>query len=453
MTEQKKKLLVVEDDRGLQKQIGWCFCQYDVVFAHDRESAITQLRRHEPPVVTLDLGLPPDQDGASEGLETLQQIIALAPDTKVIVITGNEERSNALQAISLGAYDFHQKPFDTAILGLVIERAHYLHAIQAEYRRLQKQQTDAPLPGLISRDPGILKMCRSVDKLAPTSASVMLIGDSGTGKELVAKALHQLSPRGGRRYMAINCAAIPEHLLESELFGYERGAFTGAVKLTQGKIELAHGGTFFLDEVGDLPMQLQAKLLRFLQERVIERVGGHKEIPVDVRVVCATHRNLKEMAREGRFREDLYYRLSEVVLHIPPLRERIGDSALLAHHFKDKFSAAQGRSTLMFSPDAMAKIESYSWPGNIREMENCIKRAVIMSEGPMITADDLGLSDVPASYATANLREVREQAEYAALVKVLARVDGNIVKAAEQLGISRPTLYDLMNRHGVRVVR
>lgn len=450
MKQDNKNLLVIEDDPGLQKQLRWSFDAYNVLVAKDRESALAMVRRYEPAVVTMDLGLPPDPDGASEGLATLQQILALAPDTKLIVLTGNQDHANAVKAIGMGAYDFHQKPFDPELLALVIERAFYLHALQQENRGLLKTQADSPLSGIISRDPGMIKVCRSVEKVAPADAAVMLLGDSGTGKEVLARALHQLSPRQGKRFIAINCAAIPENLLESELFGYEKGAYTGAAKQTLGKIELASGGTFFLDEVGDLPMSLQAKLLRFLQERVIERIGGREEIPVDVRVVSATHQNLQELITTKQFREDLYYRLSEIVISIPPLRDRMGDASLLAHHFKNKFGAQEGRTTLGFSAEALSLIESYPWPGNVREMENCIKRAVIMAEGPQINAEDLGL---PASSATEdpiNLRQVRDEAEYKALVKALARVDGNIAKAAELLGISRPTLYDLMNRHGVK---
>lgn len=450
MSDNKKKLLIIEDDPGLQKQLRWSFDTYDVLVASDRESALAQVRRHEPAVVTMDLGLPPDPDGSTEGLATLQQILSLAPDTKVIVLTGNQDHANAVKAIATGAYDFHQKPFDQAILGLVIERAFYLHALQQENQRLLQIQVESPLAGIVSRDPGMLKVCRNIEKVAPSSATVMLLGGSGTGKELLAKGLHQLSPRHAKRFVAINCAAIPETLLESELFGYEKGAFTGAVKQTLGKIELADGGTFFLDEVGDLPLALQAKLLRFLQERVIERIGGRVEIPVDVRIVCATHQNLKELVTAGRFREDLYYRLSEIVITIPPLRDRIGDAALLAHHFKNKFCASQGRASLSFRPEALAAMEAYAWPGNVREMENCIKRAVIMADGAQIGTEDLGLTDSPTMEEHLNLRQVRDEAEYKAVVKALARVDGNIARAAELLGISRPTLYDLMSHHGIR---
>jgi two-component system NtrC family response regulator len=450
VSQSKKHLLIIEDDPGLQKQLRWSLDDYDVLGASDREAALAMVRRHEPAVITMDLGLPPDPDGATEGFATLQQILSLTPDAKVIVLTGNQDRANAVKAIGLGAYDFHHKPFDPEMLGLVIKRAFYLHALQKENRKILQNQADSPLAGVISRDPGMLKLCRSIEKVAPTSASVMLLGESGTGKEVLARALHHLSPRAEKRFVAINCAAIPENLLESELFGYERGAFTGAAKQTLGKIETANGGTFFLDEVGDLPMALQAKLLRFLQERVIERVGGREEIPVDVRIVCATHQNLKELATAGRFREDLYYRLSEIVITIPPLRSRIGDAALLAHHFKNRFCNQEGRSSLNFSDDAMAMIEAHPWPGNVREMENIIKRAVIMADGPQIVGEDLGLGDSPASDEFMNLRQVRDEAEYKAIIKALARVDGNIVRAAELLGVSRPTLYDLMSRHGIK---
>lgn len=450
MSQSKKHMLIIEDDPGLQKQLRWSLDDYDVLVASDREAAIAMVRRHEPAVITMDLGLPPDPDGATEGFATLQQILSLTPDAKVIVLTGNQDRANAVKAIGLGAYDFHHKPFDPEMLKLVIDRAFYLQALQKENRKILQNQADSPMAGVISRDPGMLKLCRSIEKVAPTSASVMLLGESGTGKEVLARALHQLSPRAEKRFVAINCAAIPENLLESELFGYEKGAFTGAAKQTLGKIETANGGTFFLDEVGDLPMALQAKLLRFLQERVIERVGGREEIAVDVRIVCATHQNLKELASAGRFREDLYYRLSEIVITIPPLCNRVGDAALLAHHFKNRFCNQEGRSSLNFSDEAMAMIEAHPWPGNVREMENIIKRAVIMADGPQIVPEDLGLGDSPATDEFMNLRQVRDEAEYKAIVRALARVDGNIVRGAELLGVSRPTLYDLMSRHGIK---
>ncbi len=450
MSQTKGVLLIVEDDPGLQKQLKWNFDGYVVLVAGDRGTAVAMVRRHEPAVATVDLGLPPDPDGASEGLATLENILALAPDTKVIMVTGNQDRAHAVKAIGLGAYDFYQKPVDSEILGLIVERAFRLHDLQQENRRLKLHQTESPVSGIITHDPSMQKVCRTVEKVAPSDVSVLLLGESGTGKELLARALHQLSPRTTKKFVAINCAAIPENLLESELFGYEKGAFTGAAKQTKGKVEYADGGTLFLDEVGDLPFSLQAKLLRFLQERVFERVGGREEIAVDVRVVCATHQDLPALIKAGRFREDLFYRLSEIVVNIPPMRDRQGDPTLLAHAFLEKFSKSQGRSLQGFSADALQAIEAYPWPGNAREMENFIKRAVIMADGPQVTQHDLGLNRAEVETAPLNLRQVREEAERKAVVRALGRVGGNMLQAAELLGISRPTLYDLLNRHGIK---
>ncbi|MBU6270589.1 MAG: PEP-CTERM-box response regulator transcription factor [Betaproteobacteria bacterium] len=447
--EERPTLLVVEDDLGLRKQMRWSFDRYEVVFAEDRESAIAALRRHEPAVVTLDLGLPPDPDSPAEGLRTLQEILALAPATKVIAVTGQSDRGNALRAVGMGAYDFFAKPFESDRLGLVIERAFRLADLERENRRLSAAGGESPLAGLITRDPAMLKLTRQIERLAPTGATVMLLGESGTGKEVLARGLHDLSPRAANRFVAINCAAIPDTLLEAELFGYEKGAFTGAVRTTPGRIETADGGTLFLDEIGDLPLGLQAKLLRFLQERVIERVGGREEIAIDVRVVCATHRNLREHIRDGAFREDLFYRLSEMVLPIPPLRERAGDATLLARAFVARFTEPGARDRLILRQDALEAIERHPWPGNVRELENCIKRATIMADGPAIGAADLGLESAEEPMPL-NLRQVREEAEKQAVLKVMARVDGNIVRAAELLGVSRPTLYDLLNRFGLR---
>lgn len=441
--------MVVDDDVGLQKQMRWSFSDYDVVVAGDRETALTQLRRYEPPVVTLDLGLPPDPDGASEGLATLQQILALAPATKVIVISGNQDRANAVSAVALGAYDFYSKPFDPEILNLIVARAYHLHALEEENRRLSMRQANAPMGGLITASAAMQKVCRTVEKVAPSDATTLLLGESGTGKELLARALHDLSNRAQKKFVAINCAAIPENLLESELFGYEKGAFTGAAKQTRGKIEYADGGTLFLDEVGDLPLALQAKLLRFLQERKVERIGGREEIAVDVRVVCATHQPLAKLIEEGRFREDLFYRISEITVQIPPLRDREGDAALLAHAFLEKFAQQQGRSLKGFTQDALEMLERHPWPGNVRELENCIKRAVIMADGPQITGEDIGLNK-SGEAEPLNLRQVREAAERQALVRALGRANGNIAQAAEILGVSRPTLYDLLNRYGLK---
>ncbi len=450
MTEAHKPLLIVEDDPALQKQMRWAFDGYETIVAGDRESAIAQLRRHEPAVVTMDLGLPPHPDDPTEGLALLDEIHSLAPDTKVIVLTGQNDGANALKAIALGAHDFCTKPFEPEILTWTIEQAFRVHELQEENRRLQTAQQAPATSGTITRDPELQRICRTIEKVAPTSASVLILGESGTGKELLARALHDLSPRKDRRFVAINCAAIPETLLESELFGYEKGAYTGATKQTIGKFETADSGTLFLDEIGDLPLSLQVKLLRFLQERVIERVGGRQEIPVDVRIVCATHQSLKDQIAAGKFREDLYYRLAEIVVEIPPLRDRKGDAALLAHAFVRRLAAEQRRGPMNLSPDAIDAIEFHRWPGNVRELENVIKRAVIMTEGSMISARDLGLSPGDAAPTALNLRQVRDEAERAAVLAVLGRVNGNLSKAAELLGISRPTLYDLMHRFGLK---
>ena len=446
------QLLIVEDDLALQKQIKWSLDQFASVTADDGESALVQLRRHAPAVVTMDLGLPPDADGTSEGFKLLDQMLSAAPDTKVIVLTGQNGQANALKAVAMGAYDFLAKPFEPEMLNLTVERAFRLHDLQTENARLQSMRQPDTLAGLITRDPEVLRVCRTIEKVANSGATVMLLGESGTGKEVLARGLHQSSNRKAGRFVAINCAAIPENLLESELFGYEKGAFTGAAKTTLGKIETANGGTLMLDEIGDLPMPLQAKLLRFLQERVIERVGGRQEIPVDVRIVCATHQDLKQLTTEGRFREDLFYRLAEIVVNIPPLRARVGDAALLAHAFTKRFAQEQNRRNLSLSDDALRAIEAHTWPGNIRELENCIKRATIMAEGSQVTSDDLGL---PAALNGAveqslDLRAVRDEAERKAVIAAVARSNGNLLRAAELLGISRPTLYDLMHRLGLK---
>ncbi|HTJ96372.1 MAG TPA: PEP-CTERM-box response regulator transcription factor [Rhodocyclaceae bacterium] len=450
-SEKPRPLLIVEDDPALQKQIRWSFDQYEPLLASDRESALNQIRRNAPAVVTMDLGLPPDADSVSEGFALLQQILELAPDTKVIVLTGQNDQSNALRAVALGAYDFFAKPFEPEILALTVERAFRLYDLQQENHRLQAMRQPDALGGLITRDPGMLRLCRTIEKVASSNATVLLLGESGTGKEVLARGLHEASSRRNERFVAINCAAIPENLLESELFGYEKGAFTGAGKTTPGKIETAHRGTLMLDEIGDLPMPLQAKLLRFLQERVIERVGGRQEIPVDVRIVGATHQDLKVLTQQGRFREDLYYRLAEIVVNIPPLRERTGDAALLAHALVKRFAGEQNRGSLLLREDALRLIESHSWPGNVRELENCIKRAVIMADGGAITAEDIGLELAEnTEEPSLDLRQIRDEAERRAIIAALGRSNGNVVKAAELLGVSRPTLYDLMHRFGLK---
>lgn len=450
MTDKSWPLLVVEDDPGLQKQICWALDRYETVTAADVEGALAQVHRHSPPVVTMDLGLPPRPDSTEEGFSLLEQILKIAPDTKVIVLTGQNDRANALRAVALGAYDFLPKPFEPELLILIIERAFRLYDLQQENLRLQSMHKAEAFNGLLTRDPEMSRVCRMIEKVATTAATILLLGESGTGKEVLARGLHALSQRRAQPFVAINCAAIPENLLESELFGYEKGAFTGAAKTTQGKIEVADRGTLMLDEIGDLPLALQAKLLRFLQERVIERIGGRREIPIDVRVVCATHQDLTRLIQEGRFREDLYYRLAEIVVNIPPLRARQGDPALLAHAFTKKYAAEHKRGAIVLREDALRAIEAHEWRGNVRELENRIKRAVIMAEANHIGAADLGLESAAGDPDPVKLREVRDEAERRAVISVLGRSDGNVARAAEILGVSRPTLYDLMHRFGLK---
>lgn len=450
MSDPRPKLLVVEDDAGLQAQLKWAYPDFSVIIAGDRASAMAALRAEEPAVVTLDLGLPPDPDGTSEGFAVLDAILALKPDTKVIVASGHGARDSALQAIARGAYDFYQKPVDIERLGLIVQRALQLHQIEAENRQLaaRRDQGSRVLGRLITGAPEMVKVARTIERVANTSVSVMLLGASGTGKELLARGLHEASDRSGRAFVAINCAAIPENLLESELFGHEKGAFTGAVKTTEGKIEQAQGGTLFLDEVGDIPLPLQVKLLRFLQERVIERIGSRKPIPVDTRIVCATHQNLEAMIAAGSFREDLFYRLAEIVVHIPGLAERPGDAVLLAKTFLARFARDMNPQVQGFAADALAAIAAWHWPGNVRELENRVKRAVIMAEGKLVNAADLDLADKALEEASVlNLKSARETADRRVIRHALARCEGNISNTAKLLGISRPTLYDLLKQY------
>jgi two-component system, NtrC family, response regulator len=448
MNQPKPILLIVEDDEGLQRQLRWAYDDYEVLVASDRDSAINMVRAEEPPVVTLDLGLPPDPDGVSEGFATLETILSLKPDTKVIVASGHGARDSALRAIASGAYDFYQKPIDIDQLGLIVRRAFQLHGIESENRRLEESSGEdkTVLGTMITAAPEMTRVARTIERVAYARVSVMLLGASGTGKELLARGLHAASRRSGG-FVAINCAAIPENLLEAELFGHEKGAFTGAIRTSEGKIELAHEGTLFLDEVGDIPLPLQVKLLRFLQERVIERIGGRKPIPVDTRIVCATHQNLPEMIKAGSFREDLYYRLAEIVVKIPGLAERPGDAALLAKHFLRLYSREMNPAVKGFAPGALAAIDAWPWPGNVRELENRVKRAVIMADQKLVTAEDLDLDAVEEEALAVNLKSARERADRRAIRQALARADNNISSAAKLLGISRPTLYDLMKQY------
>lgn len=447
------KLLIVEDDEGLQAQLKWAYEDFDVTIAGDRESALAALRAEEPAVVTLDLGLPPDPDGTSEGFAVLDAIMALRPETKVIVASGHGARESALKAIEHGAYDFYQKPVDMDALGLIVRRALNLARIEEENRRFASRvgEDKTVLGGLITAAPEMVKVARTIERVANTNVSVMLLGASGTGKELLARGLHDASDRSGAAFVAINCAAIPENLLESELFGHEKGAFTGAVKTTEGKIEQAHGGTLFLDEVGDIPLPLQVKLLRFLQERTIERIGGRTAIDVNTRIVCATHQNLEAMIAEGTFREDLFYRLAEIVVKIPTLAERAGDAILLAKAFLNRFAAEMNPQVKGFASDALAAIDAWAWPGNVRELENRVKRAVIMSDGKLVSATDLDLDDYNDEDADVlNLKTAREHVDRKVIRHALARSEGNISSTARLLGVSRPTLYDLLKQYDLQ---
>lgn len=449
-SEQRPVLLIVEDDPGLQAQLKWAYEDFDVVIAGDRSAALTLLRSEEPAVVTLDLGLPPDPDGTTEGFAVLDEIMALRPQTKVIVASGHGARESALRAIAKGAYDFYQKPVDIDALGLIVRRALHLSRIEAENRTLatRSSEDNKVLGRMITAAPEMIKVARTIERVANTNVSVMLLGASGTGKELLARGLHDASGRSRGEFVAINCAAIPENLLESELFGHEKGAFTGAVKTTEGKIEQASGGTLFLDEVGDIPLQLQVKLLRFLQERTIERIGGRRSIEVDTRIVCATHQNLEAMIGEGRFREDLYYRLAEIVIRIPGLAERPGDATLLAKTFAMRFAKEMNPQVKGLAPDALAAIDGWNWPGNVRELENRVKRAVIMADGKLITAADLDLPQgTEQEDSPLNLKTAREATDRKVIRHALARSEGNISSTARLLGISRPTLYDLLKQY------
>jgi two-component system NtrC family response regulator len=454
MADTKPVLLIVEDDEGLQAQLKWAYDDFEVIIAGDREAALTALRAEMPAVVTLDLGLPPDPDGTSEGFAVLDAIMEIKPDTKVIVASGHGARESALKAIEQGAYDFYQKPVDIEALGLIVQRAYQLHVIEHENRRLAGKVNDdqTVLGSMITGAPEMAKVANTIERVANTTASVMLLGASGTGKELLARGLHDASDRQAREFVAINCAGIPENLLESELFGHEKGAFTGAVKTTPGKIEMANGGTLFLDEVGDIPLPLQVKLLRFLQERVVERIGGRKPIEVDTRIVCATHQNLEAMIAEGAFREDLFYRLAEIVVKIPALAERPGDAVLLAKTFLGRFAEEMNPKVKGFAPDALTVIDSWGWPGNVRELENRVKRAVIMADGKLVSAGDLDLGETEDGAAdnALNLKAAREKADRQMIRQALARSDGNISNTAKLLGISRPTLYDLLKQYDLQ---
>jgi two-component system NtrC family response regulator len=441
------KLLIVEDDQGLRKQLQWALSDYTLLFAANRTEALTVFRREEPQLVLLDLGLPPDVDNATEGLATLRSILALRPLTKVIISSGNEDRRNAVEAIDRGAYDFYAKPADQDVLKIIIERAWNSYQLEWELGQIKNSGMGTEdKGGMIAASAEMTKVCVLAEKVAGSDVGVVITGESGTGKDVLARAIHRWSPRRTHPFIAINCAAIPENLLESELFGHEKGAFTGAIAQVIGKCEQANKGTLFLDEIGDMPAPLQAKLLRFLQEKCIERVGGRKSIQVDVRVLAATNKDLRTMMREGTFREDLFFRLNEVSISLPPLRERSGDAALIATSLLSQSPLAREKGIKGFTGEALHCIAAYPWPGNVRELENRIKRAVVMANHGYIGPEDLDLEPVGAETEAAvpTLREVREDAERRALSRTLSLTGNNILEASRLLGVSRPTLYALM---------
>ena len=449
MSTTERPLLIVDDDPGLLRQLRWAFSDHKVYPASTRQEATDLVRKDPVPVAIVDLGLPPDPDGASEGLAILADILTIAPATKVIIATGNETREHALRAIALGAYDFYQKPIDIDVLQLIVARAERIFDLEAENRRLLEATAASPIDGIIASSPEMLRVLRNIEKMAPTDVAVLLRGESGTGKELIARAVHKLSARAREPFVPINCAAIPETLLESELFGHEKGAFTGALKQTIGRIESADRGTLFLDEIGDVPLPMQVKLLRFLQDQVVERIGGRHPVQVDVRIVCATNQDLNLMMAEGRFREDLYYRLNEVTVQVPPLRERAADVVVLASFFLSRFAAEYGRLARGFSATALAALRDHPWPGNVRELENRVKRAIVMTDGPLLSAADLGLAAPGEDTQSLTIRDARARAEREVLQLALAQAGSNLSKAAKLLGISRPTLYDLMQQHRI----
>ncbi|MFT7304745.1 MAG: two-component system NtrC family response regulator [Candidatus Azotimanducaceae bacterium] len=448
MGSHNQSLLIVEDDPGLQKQLKWHFSEsdYEVLLAKDYDSAVEAIRRHEPSVVIQDLGLPPHPDEVCEGFRTMQEILKISRTTKVIVVTGSQETEHALRAVSMGAYDYYPKPIDTQVLDLIVDRAFQMFNLEQQNKHLMSNSNSA-LSGLISSDSAMLEICHKLEKIASTDITCSLYGESGTGKEVLSRAIHELSERKKEPFVAINCAAIPDSLIESELFGHEKGSFTGADKQTIGRIESAQGGTLFLDELGDMPLMAQAKLLRFIQERVIERVGGRQEIPVDVRIVCATNKNLEEMVKEGSFREDLYFRISEMMVAIPPLRDRGEDKLLLARHFLSTYAEQYKRDIVNFDETALTAVDAYGWPGNVREMISKVKNAVIMADTKFVSAADLGLAET--GQLALNLKHVREAAERTAILKALAISNGKITAAAKLLGVTRPTLYDLLKRYSI----
>jgi two-component system NtrC family response regulator len=446
---QRRKLLILENDRALRRELEAVFSDLDVTACETSDQTLAIVRRTEPDAVLFDLGTAREPAVAAQSLELLRQILNISPDTKIIAMTEHDARELSVAAVGLGATDFYHKPLDAGVLSIVVRRALRIRELEEENWRLRERTGAMALEGIIGVSDSMRSVCRAIEKVAPTNATVLLLGDSGTGKEVLARNLHRLSGRAHKPFVAINCAAIPDTLLESELFGYEKGAFTGAAKRTAGKLESADGGTVFLDEIGEMPASLQAKLLRVVQERTVERIGGRVPLVLDLRIVCATNRKLDQLVGSGSFRDDLFYRISEVTIRVPPLRERQGDSLLLAQFILQQLSERFGKPTRGLAPDAIRAIQAYRWPGNVRELENRIKGAVIMAEGAVVTANDLGLDDPGDDPEYLNLRVARQRAEAQAVRQSLAVARGNLSRAAELLGVTRPTLYDLLGKHSI----
>jgi two-component system NtrC family response regulator len=446
---ERGKLLLVQGDQGLRRELETMFADLDVVCGDASEEVFALVRRAEPDVVLFDLGNAREAEAAANELCLLRRILTLAPNTKIIAMTEPDARELAVQAVGLGAADFYHKPIIAGVLSIVVRRAFRIRELERENWRLREQTGAMALEGIIGVSDAMRSLCHAIEKVAPTNATTLVLGESGTGKELMARALHRLSSRAHQPFVAINCAAIPDALLESELFGYEKGAFTGAAKRTAGKLEVANRGTVFLDEIGEMPASLQAKLLRVLQERTIERVGGRTPIALDLRIICATNRDLDALMASGAFREDLYYRLSEVTIRVPPLRDRQGDGLLLAQFMLQETAQRYGRATKGFAPDAIRAIQAHRWPGNVRELENRIKGAVIMTETAVVSACDLGLQDPGNNPEYLNLRVARQRAEMQAVRQALAVARANLSRAAELLGVTRPTLYDLLEKYRI----
>ncbi len=448
----KHKLLIVDDDEEIRSQMKWALIDdYEVLVAEDRPSALEAFNMHRSDVVLLDLGLPPSPGETTEGLAVLSEVLRLAPQTKVIIVSGQSDRTNALRAVTDGAYDFLSKPVQMDELKVLLKRAFYLSQLERDRDDLQRQLLSTSVfEEMLGTSPQMQEVFNSIRKVAKTEAPVLILGESGTGKERAAQAIHNLSSRKAGPFVAINCGAIPEALLESELFGHEKGSFTGAHAQRVGKVETAQGGTLFLDEIGELPQPLQVKFLRFLQERVFQRVGGRKDIPVDCRVVAATNADLKRAMLDGGFREDLYYRIAVVTLKLPPLRERTGDVPLLAQAFLKRFAAEASRDKVRFSSAATRAMQQYHWPGNVRELENRVRRAVIMAEKTAISESDLEITPLLTPSAATSLKEAREALEKEMVQKALDRHKGNLTQAALDLGISRPTLYDMLEKYHIQ---